>query len=314
MPEPSSIQLPGRVGLFSVVLDGEVLLIGGHSGQTPVRTVLGFRPVESAEGSGQWRQLPSILARRCYGAAAVLDGLVYVVGGSADGRTLNTMEVFNPRDRSWDQWFTKPVMQIKRTLLAAAAAEGKLYVLGGFDGTRDLPIMEAYDPRTKAWRWNEPLLENRSYLAVAACQDGFYALGGQDRSTPGAPRAYATAHFFKSYSGRWSEEPPMQTGRIGPAAAVWVNNWDEEFVFVLGGSDGDNVLNSVERLNRRKGVWEKLPDMYFARLGHVAEVVGNRLYVFGGTDGKRTLDTYESLDLVKGVWSPPMKMELLGAQ
>ena len=159
----------GRAGLASSVCGGQAFIFGGHDGSKPLKTVASFQPGEDPK-EDSWNEMPPMLARRTYATACELEGKIYVVGGSADGRTLSSFEalkpatsikttdyietqieselqVLDPFNSSWAQWFTKPPMAVKRTMHGAAVAEGKLYVSGGFDGVRDLSSAEFYDPR-----------------------------------------------------------------------------------------------------------------------------------------------------------------------
>lgn len=298
-----------RAGLAGAVVDGEVFLFGGHNGEMPVKSAESFRPSEES-GSGDWVALPPMLARRAYLSVDELDGKLYALGGSADGRTLNTFEVFNPKDLQWEQWFCKPPMSTKRTVHAAAVAEGKLYVTGGFDGIRDLNSVEFYDPKTNSWSASIDSMNTcRSYHALASCAGSIYAIGGQERKARGAePRGHCSVEAFELYSERWLPVPDMSTPRIGPSAAVMTDEESNEFIYVCGGSDGEEVLTSCEVFDPKEGAWHSIEPFSVPRLSHVSAVIDGKLYVFGGFDGKVPLDTYECYDPATKTWSPPLPM------
>lgn len=304
------IQGTARAGLSASVADGCVFVCGGHDGESPVKTLEAFTPGLEIDNPGVWSEMPPMLARRTYPQAVTLDGRVFVIGGSADGRTLNTIEVFDPAENAWAYWFTMPPMSTKRTLHGAAVGNGRVFVCGGFDGMRDMNTVERYDPRKNAWStnisWN--LKEGRSYLAVCTCQGFIYAIGGQDRRRETGPRAHHSMEAFDLYSERWLESAPMETGRLGLTASHVVHQDGEDYVYACGGSDGADVLSSVERFNVREGAWSPAPAMSTPRLGHAAVVVNGKLYVIGGYDGKEPLDTFECFDPATGKWGPPLKM------
>lgn len=304
-------QSTARAGLSAVAVNGRIYVCGGHDGESPVKALQCLEPGAELDSPGSWRQMPPMLARRSYLQAVNLDSRVFAIGGSADGRTLNTIEVFDPVQSSWCQWFSMPPMQTKRTLHGAADGEGKLYVVGGFDGMRDLNTTECYDPRTNTWTthqsWN--LNQGRSYLALCSCKGSIYALGGQDRRQSDGPRAHSTVEAFNLYSERWVPQKPLTTGRLGLSATHVLHADGEDFIYACGGSDGTNVLASVECFNVREGTWSGAPPMSVPRLGHASAVVNGRLYVIGGYDGKEPLDTFECFDPALGKWSPPMKIQ-----
>jgi len=300
----------GRGGIASSVLDGEAYLFGGHNGETPLKTVESFRPSEDPADRGEWKELPCMLARRTYASAVEFEEKIYVLGGSADGRTLNTFEVFDPKACLWDQWFTKPPMNIKRTLQAAAVAEGKIYVAGGFDGIRDLAAAEIYDPRSNSWSSHiDPMTVPRSYHAMVAAAGNIYAIGGQERQVKvDRPRAHATVEAFELYCERWLPVPPMSCGRIGPAASLLQDENGDDFIYVTGGSNGETVLRSGEVLNVKAQTWEDLPPMAFERIAHTSFALNGKLYVVGGLDGKIPLDTYECYDPSTKSWTAPLPL------
>lgn len=192
-----------------------------------------------------------MLARRSYLQTVTHEDRIFAIGGSADGRALNTIEVFDPAENAWCYWFTMPPMQTKRTLHGSAVGQGRVYVCGGFDGMRDLNTLECYDPCTNAWQmksaWN--LEQGRSYLAMCSCQGKIYALGGQDRRRESGPRAHSSVEAFDLYSERWLPVAPLASGRLGLTASHLIHPDGEDFIYACGGSDGLDVLSSVECFN-----------------------------------------------------------------
>jgi len=308
----SSGQAEGRSGHAVAVLDDRIVVMGGHNGENPMRQVQVFSPAGPGDIRGEWQDMPGMLARRAYLSAVTVDGSIYAIGGSSDGRTLNTIEVFDPEKNQWEYWFQMPPMQTKRAMHASAVGGGKLYVCGGFDGMRDLATVEAFDPRTNVWARASNMDTGRSYLACAPTQGFIYAIGGQNRLSDSGPRAHSTVEVFDLYSERWNEAPAMKTGRLGLAASTVLGTDDQEYIYAIGGSDGENVLNTVECFNPRggpeqRGVWSEAPPMHMPRLGHSAAVVDNCIYVIGGFDGKFPLDTIECFNPLTNRWSVMMK-------
>lgn len=307
-----STMVPGtaRAGLCACTADGRIFICGGHDGESPLKTLQVFEPGPDYDSPGIWSEMPPMLARRTYLQTVALEGRIFAIGGSADGRTLNTIEVFDPVQNAWGYWFNMPPMHIKRTLHGAAVGQGRLFVCGGFDGMRDMNTTECYDPRTNTWTtkscWN--LETGRSYLALCECKGTIYAVGGQDRRMQEGPRAHPSMEAFDLYSERWLTMPTMENGRLG-LTADWLEHPDGEiYVYACGGSDGSDVLSSVERFNVREQTWHAAPPMSTPRLGHAAAVLNNKLYVIGGYDGKEPLDTFECFDPGLDKWGPPMKI------
>lgn len=292
------------------MFEGDIFLVGGHNGEMPVKLSEAFRPSEEADGRGEWVELPPMLARRAYLSASMLDGKIYAIGGSADGRILNTFETFDPVTQQWEMWVAKPPMQTKRTTHASDVAEGRIYVTGGFDGIRDLRSVEVYDPKSNTWNTNTDNMHKcRSYHALVTCAGSIYAIGGQERLAKGeAPRAHTSVEAFELYCERWLPVPELSIGRIGPSAAVLRNSKGEEFIYVTGGSTGEEVLKTGEIFNPAEQKWEPMPDMTVPRLSHVSAFIDGRLYVIGGFDGKVALQTFECYDPGSKTWFPPVEI------
>jgi N-acetylneuraminic acid mutarotase len=251
--------------------------------------------------------MPAMLARRSYPACVVAGCQAVICGGSADGRVLNTIEAFDTDQESWDMWFTMPPMQMKRTLFGAVVGDGKLVVCGGFDGIRDLTSVEMYDFEGSSWHRLPSLDSGRSYLALVSDNRYIYAIGGQERTRDNGPRAFQQVDLLDMQSEVWLPGVPMLNNRLGHAAAL-LEQGGSKFIYVCGGSDGLDTLNTMERFNISEQIWENLPPMGVPRLGHAAAVVRGRLYVIGGYDGQEVLDTFECFDPASGCWGPILPM------
>lgn len=78
----------------------------------------------------RWTPGPRLLMPRRHVAAAVIDGIIYAVGGHNGSEHLNTVESFNPECGSWQ--LCKP-MGICRRGMSVGVLNGMLYAIGGLD-------------------------------------------------------------------------------------------------------------------------------------------------------------------------------------
>jgi N-acetylneuraminic acid mutarotase len=98
-------------------------------------------------------------------AAACVDGLLYVVGGS-DGDALASAECYDP---STGEWRALPDMSVEREGCAAACVDGLLYVVGGSDADdRAVASAECYNPATKEWRGLPDMSIARAHFVAVA--------------------------------------------------------------------------------------------------------------------------------------------------
>ena len=128
-------------------------------------------------------------------AAAVIDGLIYVVGGrqnvvQKDGKqlqqNLGTLEVYDPKTNDW---------QILRSMPealggnAAGVVKGKLYVVGGEQWAPTHKVFAstwAYDPQTDTWQQMPDMPTARHGLAATAVNDTLITIGGCTKVGGGA--------------------------------------------------------------------------------------------------------------------------------
>src|SRR4029077_4494500 len=91
-------------------------------------------PTQSAErlSSGAWSGIAAMPGARFMQAAAVVNGVVYVVGGR-DANYQPAADCF-AYDTNTDTWQTLASMATARYGAAAAALGGQVWVIGGFGG------------------------------------------------------------------------------------------------------------------------------------------------------------------------------------
>jgi N-acetylneuraminic acid mutarotase len=106
-------------------------------------------------GTDSWDQLPAPPVAHMRGAAAVIGGKFYVVGGMpGDNPTAAAkLHVFNP---ATNRWTTLPGLSGTRHDAAGVALAGKLYVIGGYGRDSNgsdvvLVTVKVYDPASNQW-------------------------------------------------------------------------------------------------------------------------------------------------------------------
>ncbi|MCM3339216.1 hypothetical protein M3650_11340 [Paenibacillus sp. MER TA 81-3] len=111
-----------------------------------------------AEESSEWIKRSDIPEARTGSASAVVDGKIYVFGGSSGSNAAytgikhdNTYEY----DPSTDTWTEKKNMLTARSGVSAAVIDSKIYVVRGYFTTvgklTRANKVEIYDPKTDSW-------------------------------------------------------------------------------------------------------------------------------------------------------------------
>mmetsp|Transcript_86160 Transcript_86160/g.267700 ORF Transcript_86160/g.267700 Transcript_86160/m.267700 type:complete len:445 (-) Transcript_86160:14-1348(-) len=98
----------------------------------------------------------------------------------------------------------------------------------------------------------------------------------------------------------WESLPPMSQRRTFATAASAAGK-----VYVLGGFDGRQLLNSAERFDTLTRTWETLPPMTAPRYMCGATAIRGSLYVVGGVGNQSgPHDAYERFDTTCDRWEP----------
>lgn len=262
---------------------------GGSGHQQQVRS-----SVERLDPStGHWEALPAMAQRRFGSSSAVLDGCLYVCGGSEDQQALNSAERFNPARGAWE---ALPSMLLPRIHSSALAAHGQLFLCGGHNpsvlGIESIRACECYNPRLERWLPLPDMPNCRMAASLAELNGVLHVCGGFN-----GREALSNTERLLEDSTSWQELPPMSEGRFWASAAVLQN-----FLIVCSGNNGQQVLLSTERFDPVACVWESLQPTSRLRTGAAALILAGRLFLCGGHDQHCVHDTVEVFDPDKGVW------------
>ena len=93
------------------------------------------------------------------------------------------------------------------------------------------------------------------------------------------------------------------TRRLGVAVAVL-----HGYLYAIGGSDGQNPLNSVERYDPQKNTWTVMAPMSTRRKHLGCAVYNNMIYAVGGRDDCTELSSAERYNPATNTWSPIVAM------
>lgn len=123
---------------------------------------------------------------------AVVNRLMYAIGGFDGHNRLNTVECYHPEN---DEWSMVTPMQTMRSgagtlyslkinhliywnfFKGVAALNQYIYVVGGYDGTRQLNSVERYDTEKDVWEYVSSIKIARSALSVTVLDGKLYAMG-----------------------------------------------------------------------------------------------------------------------------------------
>jgi N-acetylneuraminic acid mutarotase len=137
----------------SGVIGGKLYVVGGRGPGHEAEDASNLASVEAYDPAADaWTDLAPLPTPRSGGAAAVLDGKLYVLGGGLPGNTVyKTIERFDPAAGAWEKLDDMPVAITGHRAVAVGTS---LYVMGGFtsnDGQRT-----GFAGVSDCWRYDPP--------------------------------------------------------------------------------------------------------------------------------------------------------------
>ena len=270
----------------------------------------------------QWTQKADMPTARIGFATSVVNGKVFVIGGSAQlemdefgDMSLSTVEMYNPKT---DIWKPKSDMPTARSGVSVSVVDGKIYAIGGSKikkiqiprGFRsegeELPTVEMYDPVTDTWTQKADMPTPKKTMTCVV--DGkIYAVGGW-LNTNEQPQL-ETVVVYDPAMDTWTKAQSMNHARC--SAAIDVVNGK---IYAIGGLGRSQVegqldvyLSSLEVFNPKTNQWRERIEMPAPKALHTASVIDGKIYVIGGYFKKdnefKKLSTIESYDPTTDRWT-----------
>jgi N-acetylneuraminic acid mutarotase len=187
-----------RSYVAAAAIGGEIYAAGGMVGETgrPLDLLARYDP--DADTWETLRRMPEPVRA---GAAATVDGVLYVIGGSTDEGTTTAVYAYDP---ALDDWSERAPLPEPRFNHAAVEVGGKIYVLGGFHEGEERREVFVYDPATDAWSESTPLPEpNHAFDAVEFGGD-IWVIGGRR-----GDEILRDVWILDLETGEWREGPAM---------------------------------------------------------------------------------------------------------
>jgi N-acetylneuraminic acid mutarotase len=243
LPEP-------RHHLSLIALDGAVYIAGGldEAENSATETFWRYDPAADA-----WESLaPLPQGPRGSLGGGVIDGKLYIVGGSAGNLSGPATADLTRYDPAADQWDLLAPMPTPREHLGVAAAAGQLIAIGGRDGSHEEPSMlsatEIYDPASDSWRAGAALPVPRAGMGAATDGTIVIVIGGERFTTETGewvPETIGTVDRYDPVADAWTSLDPLPQARHGIVAAIVQGS-----LYAIGGSTEAGTVQNVARVDR----------------------------------------------------------------
>eukprot|EP00062_Callorhinchus_milii_P014511 gi/632963765/ref/XP_007898067.1/ PREDICTED: actin-binding protein IPP [Callorhinchus milii] len=247
--------------------------------------------------SQYWTTVSSIHQARSGMGVAVLEGMIYVIGGESDSMIFDCAERYDPVIK---QWAAVASMNSPRCGLGVCACHGAIYALGGWIGADIGKTMERFDPSDNKWEVVGNMVVPRYFFGCCEMQGLIYVVGGL--SDTGSE--LHSAEMFDPITKRWMALDDMKTKR----AYVGVATLNDCIYAVGGWNETQNALRTAEKYSLQEEKWFEVSPMKMARAGVSVIAVNGLLYAVGGRTSGRdssapvTLDSVEVYDPHTDTW------------
>lgn len=228
--------------------------------------------------TGSWETMSPMPTPRAMMGTAVLDNIIYVIGGIT-GEMGNSVEVAanEAYDPLTNTWSVNTPMPTPRMGLVAVAFNGKIFAIGGYNYTGNPSvvhdIVEVYDPVSDSWTPASPMPAPRTHSEVAVHNGRIFVIGG---TLDGSSMPTDEVLAYDPVGDSWSYETPLNIGRQIMGAATL----NDKF-YLFGGWNG---RSDVEEYDPATGNTQSMNALPFGVSGPGAASIGDRIYIAGGSD------------------------------
>jgi len=189
-------------------------------------------------------------------ASVINDNNIFVIGGTAEGKTLDTLERYDIVNDSWE------ILPAKPTAVSEADAvflRGSIYVPGGKLGDGSLTdVLEVYNLSTNDWEAKASLPVKLYGYSLASFEGQLFLFGGWN-----GEEVADNVYRYDPSLDQWFPCAPMPTARMNASANVLGDK-----IIVIGGINGEKSLKSSEVYlpsfeEDGGGEWKKNSDLPF---------------------------------------------------
>ena len=285
----------GKIGVTSrmeatlyAIEQGIIKSPSGSSGEVEVLVPELLRPSEP-------EQTPLQAFLHKYWLGLALLSLALLIGLSF---ALAATPIFQPQTATPDpvlsalmaqRWQIKAPVSEDVAGAAVVSAGGRLYAIGGSSALGSSNRVDIYDPEQDAWSAGAQKPLPAADISAALLDGKIFVPGG--RLTSG--ELTNALEVYDPQSDTWERKADLPYPVSAYALGVGGGS-----LYLFGGWDGNQVLDSVLRYDPRADAWTKAGSLPGAREAMASALVGDTFYVFGGTNGRKALDSVWSTALV----------------
>ncbi|GIK55745.1 MAG: hypothetical protein HND44_03145 [Chloroflexi bacterium] len=192
-----------------------------------------------------------------------------------------------------ENWKTIRPLPLPRTGLAAQAIGTNVYVIGGETSGGLTPVVLALEVRSGAWREVAAKPTAVTDASAASLFGEIFVPGG--RLADGQPTN--VLEIYSPTNNAWRIAQSLPHPIAGGLALS-----DGSFLYLLGGWDGENYLDTAYRYDPVQDRWQPLPPLPSARAYLAGGTLFGILYAVGGYNGQNILAVCEQFSPQTNEW------------
>lgn len=258
-----------RMGATAVATGSRIFVIGGIDGFGKILSTVEVYDTTTDQWT-KFRDLPKPLH---HSGVAVLDGVLYVIGGMEKFSSSPTSDVFAYYEGS-DEWVTKTPLPSPRSAFATALMDRSIYIIGGTDLTGETNDLFVYKPDTDLWETKTSPPTKRDYMEAAGINGKLYVAGGRSGSIRSA---LALLEIYDPVTDMWTFGAPLPFARGGLGGAAL-----EGLFMIAGGEKLTGTFSEIEGYDPKIKKWISFPRLPTARQGMGVAAVGSTIFTIGG--------------------------------
>ncbi|CAM4693668.1 unnamed protein product [Leuciscus chuanchicus] len=234
--------------------------------------------------------------RRGFISVAVLDGLIYAIGGFDGHQWLKTVECYDPNT---NQWTMMAPMNEKRSCASATSLQGRVRA-PTHDSTLFywrllMPVKHEGNVKWGYGMHGNSLNMKRNIIKLTK-----FICGGFTGT-----EYLSFAESFNPETNQWTLIAPMSSRRISLGVIAYA-----DLVYAFGGLDGASHLRSAEAYNPLTNIWSDVASMCNPRGSFGIEVVNGQLFAVGGYNGLSITSDVKRYDEKTDQWFAANEMDV----
>ena len=187
-------------------------------------------------------------------------------------------------EMSSNRWTSIQELPLNLSAMGFVRYENQFILIGGENETGVLQDVWSYETGNDSWIEKSPIPEPVKEIQAAILGEKIYVPGGSgDDNLP--------------ISELFIYDPRADTWETGSSLPVKISSYGmvpyEGKLYVFGGYDGEDYLNTIYVYDPYSNEWNLLGEMPYSCAGLTAVVLGGRIHIMGGINEEGILDTHQ---------------------